>query len=180
MLADGSGSPIGQGVTSLLLIAAFLCGWLGVARLRNRGFARIPRSAGWGAMALCASAVVLAVVLPPIIQPAPSTVRPSTTARLQILSPRPGEVFHGRPASVGVRLRLTGGHIVAVSSQHLIPNTGHVHLYLDGGLISMTFGTTITIPVDPGAHHLRAQFVAVDHGPFSPPVETTVSFRVVA
>lgn len=31
----------------------------------------------------------------------------------------------------------------------------------------------------PGAYRLEAEFVAVDHGPFDPPVTASVTFRVV-
>jgi hypothetical protein len=54
-----------------------------------------------------------------------------------------------------------------------------VHLYLDGTLITMTYGAATEIPVgdlNPGVHRLVAEFVAADHAPFNPPVTATVSF----
>ena len=63
------------------------------------------------------------------------------------------------------------------TSLHLIPNEGHIHLYLDGSLLAMT-GLDTQIIVLPGPHTLRAEFVAVDHGPFRPPVVATEMFRV--
>jgi hypothetical protein len=179
-IGDGARAPLGQGVTTFLLIGAFLFGWLGVARLRDRGFARLPRTAGWGAVGLCVASFVLAFVLPPIVQPGPASLRPSTSAQLRIVSPQPGDVFHGDPASVPIRLTLTGGRVVRFTSTHLVPDEGHIHVYLDGALVSMTFGLGLTIRVIPGEHRIDAQFVAVDHAPFSPPVQATVSFRVVA
>ena len=78
-------------------------------------------------------------------------------------------MFEGDPATVSVELRLDGGTIVPITSLHLVPNEGHIHLYLDDALLSMT-GLDTQIIVLPGTHTLRAEFVAVDHGPFRPPV----------
>jgi len=43
----------------------------------------------------------------------------------------------------------------------------------------MTYGLRHVIRVPPGTHRLVAEFVAVDHLPFSPRVRTEVRFRVV-
>src|SRR5205823_6241842 len=99
-----------------------------------------PVAVGWGAGAAAVACVVLALVLPPIIRPDAPSKRPSTTATLTILSPRPGEVFHGSIATVPVRLRLAGGRIVSFTSTNIVPNEGHIHLFLDGNLVSMTYG----------------------------------------
>jgi hypothetical protein len=60
----------------------------------------------------------------------------------------------------------------------LPPNEGHIHLYLDGSLVTMTTGLSAMIDAPPGRHALRAEFVAVDHGPFDPRVVATVTFSV--
>jgi len=151
LIADGPGS-IGSTVTSLLAVGAFAAGWVAVRRLLNKGFPRIPR---WGAW-----------------------VRPSSTAHLTILTPRPGEMFQGDPARVPITLRLTGAHIVTFTSTDLRPDEGHIHLFIDGRLVSMTYGLSQKVWVAPGDHTLMAAFVAVDHAPFNPPVETSVPFRV--
>jgi hypothetical protein len=105
-------------------------------------------------------------------------VRPSTSATITILSPQPGQVLRGDPATIQVRLRVTGARIVAQTSTHLSPDKGHIHLYLDGMLVTMAYATSTTIEASPDIHRLRAEFVAVDHGPFSPPVTASVTFRV--
>ena len=59
------------------------------------------------------------------------------------------------------------------------PDTGHIHLSLDGALISMSGDQLQVIDlrnVSPGAHTLTADFVAADHLPFDPPVTTQVTF----
>ena len=122
--------------------------------------------------------LVLAFVLPTVIRPVKAALRPSTTARLTIVSPGPGAIYRGNPAVVPIMLRLTGGRIVAFTSSRLVPNEGHVHVYLDGGLVSMAYSLEQPLDVFPGRHVLTAEFVAVDHTPFSPRVVASVRFTV--
>jgi hypothetical protein len=118
----------------------------------------------------------VATVLPFIIGPG-SLSRPSSTGRLVIESPRPGDIFQGDPATVAVSLGLSDATIVPVTTIHVVPNQGHIHLYLDGSIVAMT-GLKTSLPVSPGTHTLRAEFVASDHGPFRPPVTAEVTFEV--
>ena len=108
------------------------------------------------------------------------SVRPRSTAHIAILAPTPGEVFHGKQVRVQVRLRLTGGTIVPFTSTKLVPNQGHIHVFVDGRIVSMTLGLNPRVWVLPGIHRLQAEFVAADHAPFAPPVLASVVFRVVA
>jgi hypothetical protein len=178
LLADGAGSPVDQGITTVLSIGAFLLGWVAYVRLRRGGYPRLPRPLGWAAAGAAAACVVLIFVLPPIVRPAPAAIRPSSTARIQILSPTQNQVLHGSPAAVNLVVRVIGGRIVPSTSNHLVPNEGHVHVYLDGAIVLMSYGTTGRIWAEPGEHTLQAEFVALDHGPFSPRVMTSVRFRV--
>ena len=43
----------------------------------------------------------------------------------------------------------------------------------------MTYRLTQDLQAFPGEHQLEAEFVAMDHGPFDPPVKVFVPFRVV-
>jgi hypothetical protein len=178
-LADGARTPVDQGVATFLFLGAAIFAFVGLQRLRGRSFRHLPRGAGWVSVALAASALVLAVVLSPVIRPNASPTRPSSSARLRFLSPQPGESFRGKPASVPVRLELVGGRIVPFTSTRLESNEGHIHLFLDGALVSMTLVLTRSLDVEPGRHVLQAEFVAADHGPFDPPVRTSVAFQVV-
>src|SRR5437764_14500885 len=121
MLADGVGSPVDQGVSTFLFIGAVLFGIVAVARLGGRAFTGLPMAVGWGAGAATVACVVLAVVLPPIIRPDTPAKRSSTTATLTILSPRPGEIFHGSKVTIPVRLRLRGGLVVPFPSTNTGP-----------------------------------------------------------
>jgi hypothetical protein len=179
-LANGAGSPVDQGVATMLFLAAFLFGLVAFQRLRGKGFRSLPTMAGWGAAVLAAASLVLALVLPPIIRPVAAGGRPSSSTRLQILAPQAGELFRGDPASVPVQLRLIGGKIVSFTSTKLVPNEGHIHLFLDGALVSMSYSLAKDLKVAPGVHRLQAEFVAVDRGSFDPRVQALVEFQVVA
>ena len=70
-----------------------------------------------------------------------------------------------------VRLDLRGGTIVPSSTTTLTPNTGHIHVFVDGAIVSMTYGKDQRIPIGdlaPGPHRLQAEFVAADHAPVRP------------
>ncbi len=135
------------------------------------------RAGGLGLGLLAVGCFGVATAVPLIIHLRSQFSRPSTSAHLVIVSPRPNHVFHGHPAPVSVQLQLDGGEIVPITSTRLVPNEGHVHVYLDGSLLAMT-GLAAQIDVSPGRHTLRTDFVATDHGPFRPPVTATVTFEV--
>ena len=178
LLADGANAPPDQGVSTFLFIGVALFGAVAYARLRGRAFTGLPRPLGWASAATAVACLVLAFVLPPIIRPV-ETTRPSTGARISFLVPANDEVFDGSPAHVPIAVRLTGGRIVPFTSTHLVPNEGHIHLYLNDNIVLMSFGTrtTLTIP-KPGRYRLTAEFVAVDHQPWHPRVRTSVTVVV--
>ena len=176
-IADGVNAPPDQGVSTFLFIGVALFGAVAYARLRNRAFTGLPRPVGWASAGAAAVCLALAFVLPPIIRP-DITTRPSTDSHISFVTPAPGEVYHGAPASVPIAVRLVGGKIVPFTSTHLVPNEGHIHLLLDGNIVLMSFGTTTTLPIEPGRHRLTAEFVAVDHLPFDPRVLANVEIVV--
>jgi hypothetical protein len=109
--------------------------------------------------------------------PRPATlVRPRSTATLTILDPAPGVTVTGR--TLHVRLQLTGATITPLVSTHLSPDKGHIHLILDGRVVSMAYGVDQDVQVTPGDHLLQAEFVAQDHFPFNPRVVKSVTFTV--
>lgn len=175
MLAHAGGAP--EFVSTALVAAGFVAGWIGWSRLRGRGFARLP---GWGGVTLLAVApvaLVASILLPSRLWPPPAAVRPTSTATLSFIEPTPGEAVTSD--MLDVRMRLDGGTIVQSSSTDLRPDTGHIHVLLDEALVSMTYGTEQRIPItglSPGPHRLRAEFVAADHAPFDPRVIAEVTF----
>lgn len=103
--------------------------------------------------------------------------RPSSPARLSILVPTNGEAVGG--PSVELKVSLKRAKIVPATTTQLSPDKGHLHVYLDSNLVSMTFGLDQRIPgVTPGQHVLRVEFVASDHAPFNPRIFASVIFQV--
>lgn len=100
-----------------------------------------------------------------------STPRPRSTATIAIASPAADSVV--TTSTLHVAFTLTGGRIVNVTTKDITPDTGHIHLSIDGRLISMNYQLAQDIsmsPFAPGAHSLQGEFVAADHLPFSPRV----------
>ena len=175
MLAHAGGAP--EFASSALVAGGLVVGWVGLSRLRGRGFGRVP---GWGAWTLIGLAPVVLVasfVVPSTLWPQPSGNRPASTATIAFAEPVPGQVVNGDDLEVLVRV--DGATIVEGSSTDIAPDTGHLHLFVDGAIISMTSGEIQEIAVgdlDPGVHQLQAEFVAADHAPFDPRVVVTTTF----
>ncbi len=138
------------------------------------------------AMAATTSALVLAACggggeAPGTPSPKASA-RPSSPAKIRIVEPTPGAVV--APDHVPVRIELTGARLTKKVSTHLSPTEGHVHLSLDGRIVTLLGGLDEDVakllghPLKPGPHLLQAEFVASDHGPFIPRVISSVSFTV--
>jgi hypothetical protein len=104
----------------------------------------------------------------------PAAERPRSTAVLTILYPEPGAVISG--TKLHVRLSLKGAEVVPQTTTHLSPDKGHIHLSIDGRVISMAYGLDQVVDVSPGLHILTAEFVAQDHFPFQPRVVKTLTF----
>jgi hypothetical protein len=177
-----NGSPDELAAT-LLVFAGVWVGWISWSRLRHKGFHGMPQWAAIGLIPVALSLAILSFVVPSLLRPKPvaraTGPRPSSTATLSFEKPAPGQVVAG--GELPVVLRLQGGTIVSAASTTLRPDQGHIHLSLDGRLISMTYGTLQTVDLGtarPGPHELEAEFVAADHGPFNPRVTATVHFRV--
>jgi hypothetical protein len=176
MLAHAGG--VDEFAATFLLGAAVAAAAIGQSRIRGRGYRRLPRWAGWGLIALAPLLLVSSALLPQRLWPTPSTSgpRPASTAVIAFAEPSPGAQISAD--AVDVVIDLQGGRIVDTSST-ITPDTGHVHLFLDGELLSMTYGGSQEIPIgdlDPGTHRLVAEFVAADHVPFDPPVTAAVTF----
>jgi hypothetical protein len=149
----------------------------------------MDRRRGWRAVAALAVAVAMAFTLGACsgrggggggASPAATPqARPSSTAQLAIELPKNGETVQG--PSVRLKISLKDAEIVPATNSNLSPSKGHLHVYLDNSLVSMTFGLDQMIPnVPPGQHVVRVEFVASDHAPFDPRVFSSVIFEVKA
>jgi hypothetical protein len=103
--------------------------------------------------------------------------RPSSQAKLTIVSPRNGQtVDQDRPE---LRLGLDGGKIVNQTTTRIRGDEGHIHLHVDGKLVDMNYGLRQRLPrLAPGQHVVQVEFVAADHAPFDPRVLTQAAFQV--
>jgi hypothetical protein len=120
-------------------------------------------------LASCATATSSGVTpsLSAVPTPIPGVARPSSPVRIQLISPYQNEVIHGTTMKVVVKI--TGGTISRVTTTHISPTVGHVHLLYDNALILMSYTLTQDVPVHPGENGtLTAEFVASDHFPFNP------------
>jgi hypothetical protein len=102
--------------------------------------------------------------------------RPVSSAQLQIVEPAANQV---EKPDFTVRLNLVGGTVVPQTTGPLRGDQGHIHVSLDGQLVSMAYGTTQDLHgIAPGSHTLTAEFVAIDHRPFRNRIVTAVLFKV--
>lgn len=103
--------------------------------------------------------------------------RPASTGMLTIVSPTNGTRIAGDTAQLEIDLQ--GATIVDQTSTDLQPDEGHLHVVLDGELVSMTSGTSQLLgDLTPGDHLVQVEFVANDHAPFDPRVLAAVTFEV--
>ena len=140
---------------------------------------RAPRS---GSAVVLAAAVALVLVAcsgdpgpsapvnPGHSMPVPASLgpRPPSPATVEIVKPAAGETVTGTVASIV--LKLNGARIIMETTTAIRPDEGHVHLYVDNSLVSMNYGLEQDVPVTPGSHVMKAEFVAADHAPFNPRV----------
>ena len=108
---------------------------------------------------------------------APAANRPRSAATVQILEPEANAKITG--GRFTVRIRLEGGRVVPETSRKLNATEGHLHVSVDGEILSQTYGLTQTLDApDAGRHLLQVEFVAKDHGPFEPRVIASAPFEV--
>jgi hypothetical protein len=108
---------------------------------------------------------------------AAAAARPSSPAKLTIEAPHNGQVVGG--TGLKLQLGLQNAKVVAATTTNIRPDQGHVHVMLDGRLISMNYGLSETLPkLTPGTHVLQVEFVAADHLPFEPRVLNQAAFEV--
>jgi len=181
LLAHAGGAD--ESLSLILLFGGLWTGWAAVSRIRDRGFPRVPVAVAWAGVALAVAVVPLALVAPRRIfpgtaaTPVASGPRPASTATIAFTKPAPEASVRG--TDLEVVMALEGGRVVDTISTNLTPDAGHIHVSLDGRIVSMTTGLVQSVDVrslSPGEHRLTAEFVAADHGPFDPRVTATVAF----
>ena len=111
--------------------------------------------------------------------PSASFTRLASTAHLTIVSPTPNQVVKG--STLHVKVTLTGARIVAQTTTNVTPDTGHIHVSIDGQVKTFYSGVEYdATDLTPGIHVLTVEFVMANHVPFDPRVLQKQTFRVVA
>jgi hypothetical protein len=177
VIAHAAGTD--ESLAIVMLFTALWVGWIGWTRLHDRGFQRVPRPGAYGLLGIAGVLVVTSAFVPRALlapkTPSSTNSRPASPATIAFRSPTDHQKITG--SELDVALDLVGGTIVQATTTKIAPDTGHIHLLIDGNLVSMTFGTDQVVDVSdlaPGPHTVTAEFVAADHLPFSRPVTATV------
>lgn len=97
----------------------------------------------------------------------------SSPATISIVSPADGgEVPAGE--MVAVEVAVDGGEVTMDATTE-DPTKGHLHVFLDGQLVSMPMGDDVQIEFpEPGTYELTVEFTRTDHASFDPPVDDTI------
>jgi hypothetical protein len=102
----------------------------------------------------------------------------NTPAKLTIDSPGPNEVT---PPDFSLKMHVDGATVVAQTTGKIVPNRGHIHVSVDGKLVSMAYGTSQDLHgLSAGTHAIQAEFVNICHQPFKNRVVASVLFMVKA
>ena len=143
-----------------------------------------PRRRVWAAALLAVAVLGLAACSggdgggsgAPATTAASAAPRPSSPAKLSILTPRNGQTVE---EGAELRLGLAGAKIVNQTTTRIQGDEGHIHLLVDGKLVNMNYGLRQRLPeLTPGQHVLQVEFVAADHAPFDPRILTQAAFTV--
>ena len=112
----------------------------------------------------------------PTTTAASAAPRPSSPAKLTIVTPRNGQTVK---EGSQLRLGLDDAKIVNQTTTRIQGDQGHIHLLVDGKLVNMNYGLRQRLPeLTPGQHVLQVEFVAADHAPFDPRILTQAAFTV--
>jgi hypothetical protein len=76
--------------------------------------------------------------------------------------------------SVEVTVELTGADLTdATTSED--PTEGHLHIFVDGTIISMPSTTTNEVELEPGDHTIAVEFTTADHRSFDPRIQDEIN-----
>jgi hypothetical protein len=106
------------------------------------------------------------------------SVRPSTSAALDVISPAEGQ--HFRSNAVPVRVSVRGGSLAAANVNKLEPGKGHLQISVDRILVTRASNEVQIVQIADGSHTVLVEYVAADHLSFCPRVAVTRNVRVGA
>ena len=125
----------------------------------------------WAVLGLGVVLVTASFVVPRITRNAGRSF-----ARLEIAQPTDGAEV---PANERVPVKVEVGN-APVAATPTSTSGGHLHLFVDGKLEQMPYGTHTEVRLDPGTHKVTVEYVSVDHLSFSPRVTKSVTVTAVA
>ena len=97
-----------------------------------------------------------------------SSARSSEGISLSIEEPADGSTV---PADENVRVTVDlEGAEIAPHHGEAPPDSGHLHVFVDGALQDMPMTLTPAVELEPGEHEVAIEFVDFDHQPLDPPV----------
>lgn len=101
-----------------------------------------------------------------------STQTATIEATISIVDPVEGATV---PANepVPVEIDLQGGTLTAESRSD-DATEGHLHVYVDGELISMPVSDAPEVELEPGSHEITVEFTQADHRSYEPRILDTV------
>ncbi|MDQ1437514.1 MAG: hypothetical protein QOK43_1143 [Acidimicrobiaceae bacterium] len=164
-LTNVGGGGGGNSGAKLLMLVAGLGTLAAAARIRSRHMDKPP----WLPLIIAVVGVLLSLAG----MVTPTAKRPKIY--LTLISPDPGATV---PANKEFDL------LVNVDGGKLAPSPtaksgGHLHLYVDGKLSQMPYGTKAVVELPPGPHRLRIEYVGSSHVPYKPPIDVAADVTAV-
>lgn len=143
----------------------------------RRGIARIGRAVGTPALLL---GLLTVFVGPDVVTRLGSrcSVRPSTTAALQVTSPSEGQRFP--TGAVPFVVDVVGGELADPGVSRLQRGKGHLQISVDRVLVARAATPVQVLQLSEGRHRVLVEYVAGDHLPFCPKVAVARTVEVGA
>ncbi|MGH2754690.1 MAG: hypothetical protein ACRDLB_09660 [Actinomycetota bacterium] len=115
----------------------------------------------------------LGLVIASFLLPAgSSTTQAASDVAVTIAFPQDGDTV---PASEAfdVEVELDGATLTE-DTTGTDPRKGHIHVFVDGELLSMPTSLQSPVTLEPGSHEITVEFVAADHTQFEPRILNTI------
>lgn len=116
----------------------------------------------WVLFGVGAALVVAALIVP--------NLGGGSDATVSFASPEDGATVPAREP-ITIEIDLGGGDLATSASDA----GGHLHIYVDGSVISMPSTTSTEVELEPGEHELKVEYVDFEHASYDPPISETIT-----